>query len=576
MTFGQKAAAWAVVQALFAGCSAGGAGDPGSPSPSPTPSAPTQSPPPAPAPGPTQAPVITAQPASTSVAVGATATFSVTIDQPTGAVYQWYRNGTMIFDAVGATYTTPVTTAADNGALITVTAFTTGGTVQSSAATLTVTSPAPAPGPTPPAPAPAPTPSPTPPAPAPSPTPAAPSITTQPASAAVFTGSTATFTVAATGTGLTYQWHKNGAAITGATAASYTTPAAAWSDQNTSYTVVVTNSGGGSVTSSVAALTLALSPDQQISESFTLAPSAGVYELDWSLNYVGAQTPTTSLWMVYDYASYSISPLTHGPLRIQQQPEAKIASSLSTPPVSPTRVLKNGVILVVPDRNNWFNVSYVGTSIRVDNLASDASTVAYSQIRSGYSTGSLSGLLHSAPTVITNPFNSIFANANVLDTTTSWATGAAYMVYTATNLGDRYNVFDCTIGVVTTDANVNPCQTGTTLAAAMAAGEQSTSDNVTYTTTDGTMTTVGGVPLWVATNPRRGGPNGTGAYTTEYRVYFQLNGNVYTGALILDGAVEGTHHYRTVPTDSSTTVYLNYEMRLNQPAVQSLIAGSLL
>jgi hypothetical protein len=55
-----------------------------------------------------------------------------------------------------------------------------------------------------------------------------------------------------------------------------------------------------------------------------------------------------------------------------------------------------------------------------------------------------------------------------------------------------------------------------------------------------------------------------------------LNGNVYTGALIKDGTVMSTHHYRTDPNDANSTVYLNYEMRLNHAAEQSLVAGSLL
>src|SRR5690348_14978731 len=53
----------------------------------------------------------------------------------------------------------------------------------------------------------------------------APTITTQPASQTVTAGQTATFSVVASGTApLSYQWQKNGATISGATSASYTTP----------------------------------------------------------------------------------------------------------------------------------------------------------------------------------------------------------------------------------------------------------------------------------------------------------------------------------------------------------------
>src|SRR5271168_5514763 len=53
-----------------------------------------------------------------------------------------------------------------------------------------------------------------------------PTITTQPQSQSVMVGSTATFSVVATGTApLSYQWSENGTAIGGATNSSYTTPA---------------------------------------------------------------------------------------------------------------------------------------------------------------------------------------------------------------------------------------------------------------------------------------------------------------------------------------------------------------
>ncbi|TLZ39631.1 MAG: hypothetical protein E6K24_00145, partial [Gammaproteobacteria bacterium] len=86
--------------------------------------------------------------------------------------------------------------------------------------------------------------------------PVAPAITTQPASQRVTAGQTATFTVTATGTApMSYQWQKNGTAIGGATADSYTTPATTASDDGDQFTVVVSNAAG-SVTSNAAALTV--------------------------------------------------------------------------------------------------------------------------------------------------------------------------------------------------------------------------------------------------------------------------------------------------------------------------------
>ncbi|HZE45008.1 MAG TPA: PQQ-binding-like beta-propeller repeat protein [Steroidobacteraceae bacterium] len=83
---------------------------------------------------------------------------------------------------------------------------------------------------------------------------AAPSITAQPADQTVIIGRTATFTVTAAGTApLTFQWQKGGAPIAGATASSYTSPAAAQTDDGSTFLVVVSNAVG-SMTSAAAKL----------------------------------------------------------------------------------------------------------------------------------------------------------------------------------------------------------------------------------------------------------------------------------------------------------------------------------
>ena len=57
-----------------------------------------------------------------------------------------------------------------------------------------------------------------------------------------YAGSTATFSVVAGGNGpFTYQWRRNGVAIAGATAASYTTPALMSADSGSMFSVAVTN-----------------------------------------------------------------------------------------------------------------------------------------------------------------------------------------------------------------------------------------------------------------------------------------------------------------------------------------------
>src|SRR5204862_96211 len=136
------------------------------------------------------APTITTQPASQTVSAGQTATFTVTAAGTAPLSYQWQKNGTARRSADPASYTTPATTAADNGNQFTVVVSNAVGSVTSNAAALTVTSVL-----------------------------VAPTITAQPASQTVSVGQTATFTVAATGTApLSYQWQKNGTVIGAATA----------------------------------------------------------------------------------------------------------------------------------------------------------------------------------------------------------------------------------------------------------------------------------------------------------------------------------------------------------------------
>ena len=117
----------------------------------------------------------------------------------------------------------------------------------------------------------------------------APSITTQPANKTVTAGQTATFSVTATGTApLTYQWKKNGAAIGGATSASYTTPATVASDNNAKFTVTVTNSVSNA-TSNAATLTVDVPP------SITTQPASRTVNAGQTASFSVAATGTGTL-----------------------------------------------------------------------------------------------------------------------------------------------------------------------------------------------------------------------------------------------------------------------------------------
>jgi len=112
--------------------------------------------------------------------------------------------------------------------------------------------------------------------------PVSPLVVTQPASQTVTVGQTVTFTVVASGTGpLTYQWYKNGVAISGATSSSYTTPPVATGDTGSVYTVVVSNSAGSA---NGGPATLTVPPPKPLAKS--IVPSNGTPSYKASVNLV--------------------------------------------------------------------------------------------------------------------------------------------------------------------------------------------------------------------------------------------------------------------------------------------------
>src|SRR5207244_1233560 len=132
-----------------------------------------------------------------------------------------------------ASYTTPATTAGDNGSSYQVMVSNSVSSVSSAAATLTVNT--------------------------------GPAITAQPANQTVNVGQAAVFTVGASGTGPRRdQWHKRNEArsvvIAGATGASCTTPAAVAGESGGRYREVVNSSAVRAATSAAATLTVNTGP----------------------------------------------------------------------------------------------------------------------------------------------------------------------------------------------------------------------------------------------------------------------------------------------------------------------------
>ena len=105
----------------------------------------------------------------------------------------------------------------------------------------------------------------------------APGISQQPRDKSAFLGTTTTFDIGVGGKGpLSFQWRRNGVAISGATAATYTTPVLALADSGAKYSVVVSNDAG-TVTSSDATLTVFGPPTittQPVAQSVALGATA--------------------------------------------------------------------------------------------------------------------------------------------------------------------------------------------------------------------------------------------------------------------------------------------------------------
>ena len=173
----------------------------------------------------TVAPAIVIQPTSQTATAGTNVSFTASASGTPTPAYQWKLNGAAISGATSATLSLS-NVQASNAGNYTLVATNSAGSATSNAAILTV-----------------------------NPLAIAPVITAQPGNQTVSAGAAVTLTASASGTPApSYQWLKNGAAIAGATGASYTIGSATSANAGT-YSVVASNSAG-SVTSSGAVLTV--------------------------------------------------------------------------------------------------------------------------------------------------------------------------------------------------------------------------------------------------------------------------------------------------------------------------------
>ena len=188
-----------------------------------------------------------------------------------------------------------------------------------------------------------------------------------PANQAVTAGQTATFSVVASGTApLAYQWRKNAANISGATSASYTTPATTTADNAAQFDVVVSNSVN-SVTSAQATLTVNSTP---VGPTITAQPA--------NRTVTAGQT-----------ASFSVVASGTAPLAYQWQKNGSDTTSATAAsyPTPVTTTSDSGALFRVVVTNTAGNVTSNSATLTVNSGTSNSSvdvvTYHYDNGRSG-------------------------------------------------------------------------------------------------------------------------------------------------------------------------------------------------
>ena len=320
--------------------------------------------------------------------------------------------------------------------------------------------------------------------------------------------------------------------------------------------------GGGGGSPSVP--TTSLSAAQQNYESFTLASNGGEHylsgQIEFSTSSSGAVTYGPETEFYTEDSSLPQSPASAGPqwLTIGR---STVVPNLSVPTPTGDRYLVNGAVIVasVPAK---VQVSYNGANVQETDFAADGQTVTQTLLGTSYTTVPLSGTIAGSPSelfddsalgLLTNTFD----GASPYNKQATWQSGSAYMKVTRQFVGDTVFTGDCA-APATTGTNITPCSTTVSTLEAFFP-YASTGDNTTYNLSDGQIVTLAGTRAWVATAPLN-------TATTEYRVFYQSNGQIYGGAVARDGTTLQL-------LSAGNTTAQSFYIFLNKTAVQSVAAA---
>ena len=380
------------------------------------------------------APSITTQPKSQTITAGQSAAFSVTASGTPPLLYQWYKNGTAISGATALSYTVSNVQAANAGTYTVIVSNGTFPNDTSLGAVLTVSA-----------------------------LPVAPSISVQPKSNTLTAGQNDTLSVTATGTApLSYQWYKNGAAISGATSSSYMLLNVQPANAGT-YTVIVSNGTLPNATSSGAVLTVNVPPGittQPKSVALTLgqndtlsvtATGTAPLSYQWYKNGASLLGATSSSYVLSNVqpsnaGTYTIT-VSNGTLPNATSTGAvltvNVAPSITMQPKSSTLTVGQNDTLSVaatgtaPLSYQWYkngtaitgatSLSYVLTNVQPASAATY--TVVVSNVTQINTTSSSAVLTVNVPPSITTQPKSSTLIAGQNDTLSVTATGTAPLSY---------------------------------------------------------------------------------------------------------------------------------------------------
>ena len=346
--------------------------------------------------------VILTQPSNLYIATGTTA--ALTIGTSGATAIQWQKAGSLITGATLATLTINAAVLSDSGSYRAVVTAS-GTSCTSNAAIVTVENP--------------------------------PVITSGPKQQVLCDTSfkSATFSVTATSTSaLTYQWYKNGTAITGAIANTYTSNGLSYADTASTYIVKITNGVGTTTSNSVGIKYLLLS--QPVSQyvasgttvTFTVGTS-GATAFQWQKESINIGGATSASFVIPSVAL---------PDSGNYQVIASYAGTSCTSSVSVLTVENLPVITAQPQQQMICNSSTRNTTFSV--TATSASALLYQWYKNGVAIVGATATTYKATNLTYADTASTFyvVLTNNIGTTVSNSVGFKYLIFTQPSPATAY------------------------------------------------------------------------------------------------------------------------------------------